>query len=168
MVKALVAKGLDGGVPSVSSVNEPDQDILHGSLANIVKQVVGQDATRLMNVDNSQRTLDQHMLLRFYDGDVIYVNIRLKTPDVYTGILNQLVSDLALENMYTEENFTLKITLGQTEDPNILYSDTAKTIVSGYNKTINGSVTIPSRVTSIAASAFMGQAPWTIAAKGLD
>jgi hypothetical protein len=111
LVKTLVAKGLDGaGVPSVSAVSAGNPD----SLANIVSQVVGQDASRLMNVDNSQRTRDQHILLRFYEGDVIYLNITVTAPNVSVGATNQLVSKAALEAMYpsSNNNFTLKITLG--------------------------------------------------------
>ena len=112
LVKALLQKGLSdtssSAVPTVSAVNDQDT----ASLANIVTQVVGQDASRLMNVDNSQRTLDQHMLLRFYAGDVLYMNIKLKTPNVNIGLPGrQQVSKAALENMYVESNFTVKITL---------------------------------------------------------
>ncbi len=111
LVKTLVAKGLDAnGVPTVSAVSAGNPD----SLANIVSQVVGQDASRLMNVDNSQRTRDQHILLRFYEGDVIYMNITVTAPNVSVGATNQLVSKAALEAMYpaSNNNFTLKITLG--------------------------------------------------------
>ena len=111
LVKALVGKGLDGsGVPTVSNVNAGDP----ATLANIVSQVVGQDASRLMNVDNSQRTRDQHVLLRFYAGDVFYLNVTLKSPNVNIGSTNQLVSKAALEAMYpsANNNFTIKMTLG--------------------------------------------------------
>jgi hypothetical protein len=112
LVKALVAKGLDGaGVPTVSSVNDEQ---LTEKLASIVAQVVGQDASRLMDYDNSQRTLDQHILLRFIAGDVIYMNIRLRAPSVNVGATNQQVLGSTLENMYSEENFTIKITLGES------------------------------------------------------
>ena len=108
LVKALVGKGLDvAGAPVTSLVSANDS----ASLANIVSQVIGQDASRTMNVDNSQRTRDQHILLRFYAGDVIYVNIKLKTPAVNVGTTNQTVSGATLQSMYSEENFTLKITL---------------------------------------------------------
>jgi hypothetical protein len=108
LVKAVVHKGLDSaGVPTTSLVSANDS----ASLANIVSQVVGQDASRLMNVDNSERTRDQHILLRFYAGDVIYMNIKLKTPSVNVGTKDQLVSGTTLQSMYTEENFTIKITL---------------------------------------------------------
>ncbi len=111
LVKTLVSKGLDGaGVPTVSAVSAQNPD----SLANIVSQVVGQDASRLMNVDNSQRTRDKNILLRFYEGDVIYMNVTVKAPNVSVGATNQLVSKAALEAMYpsSNNNFTLKITLG--------------------------------------------------------
>jgi hypothetical protein len=112
LIKKLVQKGLSdetaSGTPIESDVNAQNT----ASLANIVSQVVGQDASRLMNEDNSQRTLDQHMLLRFYAGDVIYMNIKLVTPDINIGAANrQLVSKQTLESMFVESNFTLKITL---------------------------------------------------------
>ena len=110
LVKALVTKGLDGsGAPTTSLVSAGNP----ASLANIVAQVVGQDASRLMNMDNSQRTRDQHIALRFYPGDVIYMNIILKAPNVSIGLTNQLVSKSALEAMYpsANNNFTMKITL---------------------------------------------------------
>lgn len=108
LVKAIVGKGLDlAGAPITSLVSANES----ASLANIVAQVVGQDASRLMNADSSQRTRDQHIALRFYEGDVIYMNIKLKAPSVNVGIKSQLVSGATLEGMYSEENFTIKITL---------------------------------------------------------
>ena len=111
LVKAIVGKGLDvenANAKIVSAVSAGDA----ASLANIVSQVVGQDASRLMNVDNSQRTREQHILLRFYAGDVFYVNINLKAPNVTVGS-GQLVSKSALEALYPvgNNNFMLKITL---------------------------------------------------------
>lgn len=135
LVKAIVAKGLDGtGVPIPSLVSTEDSS----SLANIVAQVVGQDASRLMNVDSSQRTRDQHILLRFYPGDVIYMNITLKEPNVNIGSKNQLVSKAALEAMYplANNNFTLKITLGTPPTgivvPDYLWAQTFKTGSNGF------------------------------------
>jgi hypothetical protein len=146
LVKTLVAKGLDAnGAPLVSAVSAGNPD----SLANIVSQVVGQDATRLMNVDNSQRTRDQHILLRFYPGDVIYMNITLKAPNVSVGLKNQLVSKAALESMYpsSSNNFTLKITLaGPTPDY----------IESVVNDTIQSAITSPSTADITQLKAFLG------------
>jgi hypothetical protein len=109
LVKAIVNKGVDAsGNPTTSTVNTGGS----GSLANIVSQVIGQDASRTMNADNSQRTLDQHILLRFYPGDTIYMNIKMLKPSVSIGTLNQQVTASELQDLVTtEENFTLKITL---------------------------------------------------------
>ncbi len=110
LVKAIVQKGLSDttatAVPTVSSVNDANT-----TLGYIVGQVVGQDASRLMDYDNSQRTLDQHIHVRFIAGDVIYMNIRLRAPLVNVGATNQQVLGTTLQNMYSEESFTLKITL---------------------------------------------------------
>jgi hypothetical protein len=110
LVKAIVQKGLSDtsatAAPTVSSVNDANT-----TLGYIVGQVVGQDASRLMNYDNSQRTLDQHIHVRFIAGDVIYMNIRLRAPLVNVGATNQQVLGTTLQNMYSEESFTLKITL---------------------------------------------------------
>ncbi len=116
LVKAVINKGVDAsGNPTTSSVSDNNA----GSLANIVAQVLGQDATRTMNADNSQRTLDQHILLRFYPGDVIYMNVSLKAPNVNVGTNNQSVTKTALEALYpsSNNNFTLKITLaGESQE----------------------------------------------------
>lgn len=110
LVKKLISKGLDSSRNPVSvSITSNSANTL--SIANIIAQVVGQDASRLMDEDNSERTLNKHMLVRFYPGDVIYMNIRLKTPNVSIGSLNQNVSKNSLEQMYTEQNFTIKFTL---------------------------------------------------------
>jgi hypothetical protein len=85
-------------------------------LAYIVRQVVGQDATRLMNEDNSERTLDVSRLLRFYEGDIIYVNIKLKTPTISFDTVAPGIAKTTFENSYDEQNYTLKITLGPKED----------------------------------------------------
>jgi hypothetical protein len=122
LVKAIVAKGLnsDGSIKE-SNVNASNID---GTLAKIAKQVVGQDQTRLTNVDNSQRTKDVHQLLRFYPGDIIFVNIELEVPSVTVGLSSAEQQALAttLQNSYYKEgssrkkqNYTLKITLGNKE-----------------------------------------------------
>jgi hypothetical protein len=54
---------------------------LHASseaVATAIAQVVlGQDASRATNEDNSERQVDQKAALRFYAGDVVYVAIKL-------------------------------------------------------------------------------------------
>jgi hypothetical protein len=160
LVKALVQKGLSdtssSAVPTVSSVNDANT-----TLGHIVGQVVGQDASRLMNSDNSERTLEQHILLRFIAGDVIYMNIRLRAPSVNVGATNQQVLGTTLQNMYSEENFTIKITLSDSTvptvsvDTNFIYSDSTKTVITGYNGTApNNALIIPEGVIGIANGAF--------------
>ena len=91
------------GESSVNAVSGPSD----ASLANIVKQVIGQDASRTMDVDGSERTKDVRQLLRFYAGDVIYVNINVKAPNVTVGT-GQLYSVPTVN----DQNYTIKITLG--------------------------------------------------------
>jgi hypothetical protein len=113
LVEAIVKKGkasndvtsttfLESAVSDCSGVADP-------SLANIVKQVIGQDSSRLNNADGSERTKDIRQLLRFYAGDVIYVNIKVKKPTVEvtgTGSANAPANSLVSENSYP-----IKITL---------------------------------------------------------
>ena len=115
LVEAIVKKGKAGGAvtsttlvqSSVAAITDTATD---ATLANIVKQVIGQDSSRTQLVDGSQRTRDQHLLLRFYAGDVIYLNIKVKRPTVevtgYTGGANAPASTLV-----TEQSYVLKITL---------------------------------------------------------
>jgi hypothetical protein len=176
LVKMLVQKGLDASGTVISSVNAGDS----GSLANIVSQVVGQDASRLMGVDNSQRTLDQHILLRFYAGDVIYVNITLKAPNVSVGT-GQKVQKSALEAMYPtgNNNFSLKITLGNgtgvsstpapapaptPTDPNVsrlVYQSDNSAYIVGTSGPIVGSLVIPTGVQAILNNALANQTQMT-------
>ncbi len=126
LVKKLVQKGLstsdENGIPIVSVINESTDA---SSLAGIVAQVVGQDASRLMNVDNSERSLDRHMLLRFYPGDIIYMNITLRAPSIDIGALNptqspQKVKPDTLQTLYSDKNFTLKITLAGVSEEYVM------------------------------------------------
>lgn len=79
--------------------------------AAIVKQVLGTDANRAVNNDNSKYSPEKHGLLKFFAGDVIYVNIKLKTPDVVVSN-NQQVADTAIEGRYaTEQSYTIRLVL---------------------------------------------------------
>ena len=86
------------------------------SVANIVKQVLGQDANRAVGEDNSKYSPEKHGLLKFFEGDVIYVNIKLDTPTVTFGgglRRDQRVAESTIEGRYTTQNsYTIKITLG--------------------------------------------------------
>jgi hypothetical protein len=130
LVAAIISKGLVGGVPSgavepYSIVNDPalTEAQRKTKLAYIVAQVAGQDATRLMNEDNTERAAESHQPLRFYAGDVIYMNIKLLKPTV-TVAAGQIggVTSAALGNSYDDgtgsnvQSYTLKITLKEEED----------------------------------------------------
>lgn len=114
LTQSIYQKGIGGVESNVSNATTD-------SLAYIVKQVIGQDAQRTKMVDGSERTLNYHQLLRFYEGDIIYVNIKLKAP---TPILvgngqSSAVSAETLGNAYNtnnEQNYTIKIELGPAED----------------------------------------------------
>ena len=118
LIGAVLRKGMskdasNAAVFKSSNVIANKDDI--NCLANIVRQVIGQDQTRSMNQDNSERALDQHILLRFYPGDIVYMNIKLKKPTVSispgpnasTGLT---VASLA-DSYASEISFTLKVTL---------------------------------------------------------
>ena len=108
---AVYNKGVSGGSLVESSVAANDA----ASLANIVRQVIGQDAQRTKNRDGSERTINAHQLVRFYAGDVIYVNIKVKRPSVSVGAGQGGVSSASLLNNYleqNEQNYAIKITLG--------------------------------------------------------
>jgi hypothetical protein len=111
LVAAVVNKGLNNGALVVSHVSANDA----ASIANIVRQVVGQDASRLMDEDNSERTKNVHRLLRFYPGDVIYMNIKLNRPSVSVGQGQGILGSTLEANYTAEQNYTLKITLMAAE-----------------------------------------------------
>lgn len=127
LARRLVGKILDvnldaavAGVrsPKVSKVNEAGN--AGGLVAEIVDQVIGRDASRGRNEDNSVYAPNMHGLLRFYAGDVLFVNIKLLAPDVKitTG---QLVPEATLEALFpntaagasteNDTNYTIRIVL---------------------------------------------------------
>jgi hypothetical protein len=114
LVESIVKKGkassdVTSGSFAESSVSAITNTATDATLANIVKQVIGQDSSRANNVDGSQRTRDQRQLLRFYAGDVIYVNIKVKKPTVEvtgSGAANEPANTLV-----TEQSYAIKITL---------------------------------------------------------
>jgi hypothetical protein len=106
LVKALLDANTSSSLVSNGAAN---------SVANIVDQVIGQDASRATDEDNNKYSPENHGLLRFYPDDIIYVSINLTTPVVNVGA-GQLVSDSTLEDLYSnatgDKKYTLKITLG--------------------------------------------------------
>ena len=111
LVRAIYEKGISGGSLVESSIADNNTS----SLANMVKQVIGQDAQRTKNVDGSERTINARQLVRFYPGDVIYVNIKVKRPEITVGAGQSGISQSSLLNNYleqNEQNYAIKITLG--------------------------------------------------------
>lgn len=120
LARRLVAKLLDANLgagsgnaraPVESTVNNAsDVDATSGSAADIVDQVIGRDASRARGEDNSAYLPNNHGLLRFYAGDVVYVNIKLVKPTV--SVSSTLVAGATIANQYsTEENYTIRIVL---------------------------------------------------------
>jgi hypothetical protein len=114
LTRAVVDKGITAGALNESSVM--DASGAPATLANIVRQVIGQDASRVKNADGSERTRDQHIALRFFENDVIYVNITLNKPNVTLSNAGQKVTATTLEGLYANnKSYTLKITLGPAD-----------------------------------------------------
>lgn len=108
LVGALLAANLSAGVPIVSDQSEAASS---SKVVDIVKQVIGRDASRATDEDNNKYDLNKHGLLPFYAGDVVYVNIKLLKPVVNRGT-GQQIADETLEGLYTtEENYSIRITL---------------------------------------------------------
>jgi len=111
LVKSILLKGLDSNVLTTSTILNgvaPDPS----SLANIVAQVISQDLNRAMGKNNRNP-----VLLPFYAGDIIYMNIKLKRPDVYIGAGSSSSSGDIIKNRYTKDiNYALQFTLGNSTD----------------------------------------------------
>jgi hypothetical protein len=113
LVEQVIAKGKAGAVIGGAIVpsDVSGADTAAASLAHIVKQVIGQDSSRANDVDGSERTLDKHLLLRFYADDVIYMQIALEPPTVEvsgSGNANKPSNSLVTKSDVT---YVLKITL---------------------------------------------------------
>jgi hypothetical protein len=86
------------------------------SNARIVKQVIGQDATRAMDQDNNQLAPEVHHLLRFYPNDKIFINITLQKPNVLvsSGVNSQQKAYDTINDAFVNSNdykYALEITL---------------------------------------------------------
>ncbi len=88
------------------------------ALAYIVQQVLGQDASRAMGVDNNALLPDYHQYLKFYNGDVIYVNIVVNKPTVTFG-----PGQLSTTDSTVSHNFLVKIELKDTVVPQLATAD---------------------------------------------
>jgi hypothetical protein len=123
LVATLISKGIGSNgsllVHDISgSYNGPNS-----TLAEIVKQVLGQDASRAMNQDNNELLPDEHQLLQFYSGDTIYVSITIKPPTVSVNptlaqSAQQAYSDIN-SSMTQDVTYNIKITLDNKTVNNI-------------------------------------------------
>ena len=109
LVNEIITK--NSGSSRVSLVNNSSL----GSVASIVKQVLGQDANRAVDIDNSKYTPERHGLLKFFKDDVIYVTITLIKPSVVISN-NQKVSGTTIQDRYPSDSsnaikYTLRIVL---------------------------------------------------------
>ena len=129
LVRSILEKGLDNNGLITSTIQNgvaPE----HSSLAHIVAQVISQDLNRAMGKNNRYP-----VLLPFYPGDIIYMNIKLKRPTITVG--NGFNEDI--KNRYTKEiNYAIQITLGPSSNINPVndkpgdnWIDTFKDILKG-------------------------------------
>ncbi len=113
LVKKIVNKGMN------DNTLRPFEEVTNATssqLAFIANQVLGQDATRMMGYDNSERTKNVRQLLPFAVGDTIYMNIKVAKPSVTVGTVGsstpaQQTIAQGLKDKGTVHNFTLKIVL---------------------------------------------------------
>jgi hypothetical protein len=109
LAKAICSKTTTANVSTATA--------LAGDLANIVKQVIGQDATRAMGQDNNQLLPDVKQKLVFYAGDKIVVSIKLAAPTVTlgpsqnAGIASSLYDKDGSAGILNEETYAIVITL---------------------------------------------------------
>lgn len=112
LIKSIIDNNMTNDTPSISYVNTASTS----QLSNIVKKVIGQDANRAINSDNTKYLPEIHRLLPFIAGDILYINIRLDTPNVNVN-MNQKVTEDTIMSRYNQSiSYTLKI---QLEDPPI-------------------------------------------------
>jgi hypothetical protein len=85
-----------------------------GNLLSIVKQVLGQDASRAKGIDNTEGLPNIRQHLRFIAGDKIYFNIKLARPTLSVSNGQPLaglptpVSQFPSDN---NVNYTIQVTL---------------------------------------------------------
>lgn len=92
------------------------------AILSIVQQVIGQDASRAMDQDNNQLAPGVRHSLKFIAGDKIYVNVRLRAPEVIVsgGLTNAGApaatafgdaENLAAPSTQSKHSYTIEITL---------------------------------------------------------
>jgi hypothetical protein len=95
----------------VAALNSKDD----AAITAIVKQVIGQDAERAKDKDNNALAPDMQQTLRFYAGDIIYMNINLKAPVVSVSGTQQdqdaQLGEPSGSAFASDISYTLQITL---------------------------------------------------------
>jgi hypothetical protein len=93
-------------------------NLTDSQVLDIVNQVLGQDATRAMDVDNNEPAPGAKQPLKFYEGDKIYLNVQLTTPSVTYGngqqaapLPSKFASDAGDNNGTLDRSYTIEITL---------------------------------------------------------
>jgi hypothetical protein len=115
IMKTIIMKGFSGLSPEASQIVNASGN--EAQLAYIAKQVLGQDASRLQTYDNSERTVNKRVLMKFLQGDTIYIQVRLPTPVLTNtgtgagGAGNAGVDQTKIDNAVAEQTYTLKIVL---------------------------------------------------------
>lgn len=75
----------------------------------IAQVVLGQDARRATNVDNSELQVNQKAPLRFYDGDVVYVKITLENFTANIGAAGTYLAQQYTPSIPKPQDYYLRI-----------------------------------------------------------
>jgi hypothetical protein len=115
LTSKIVNKGISNGniiTNTISPVGTLTSEVagLTG-LGEIVKQVLGQDASRAMNQDNNELLPDVHQLLQFHEGDTIYVSIKVQTPAISFGPGSANPGYTSLNPQFEDRTYMIKISL---------------------------------------------------------
>jgi primosomal replication protein N len=142
ITKKIIMKGLIGNTVITNTI-DPSGNIVGNpsgastGLGEIVKQVLGQDASRAMGYDNNELTPDIHQLLPLYNGDTIFISITIKTPQVsyspHAANPGYSAQNIAFNNV----TYLIKIVLDEsfyTPIPTLVFAPTTAitTAINGY------------------------------------
>jgi hypothetical protein len=86
-------------------------DLSDNVVTEIAQVVLGQDACRATNEDNSELQVDSKVPLRFYDGDVVYVKITLEDFSPNIAGSNGFLAQQFTPNIPLKQDYYLRITL---------------------------------------------------------
>lgn len=111
-----VAQG-GAGVPD--GLAEKICSLTGGAVTAIVKQVLGQDSTRALNVDNDLNSPDAFQNLEWRVGDKIYVTINIQRPNILIADDPAQLGDEAgaegatAQRVPTEQAYMMELTLAE-------------------------------------------------------